>query len=668
MKLPYSGSRHLRLLALLMLAPAGALHATDLQVYGGLPAIEEVALSPQGTRLAVVRTTGDARLVTVLAMADHKTVGALRMHDQKLRGLQWADEDHLLVWTSVTGLPWGFAGEDQELAQLQVFDVAHGRTHSIPSDREHDDHREVLNTLWGPVDVRQVAGRTILFVRGSYLEDLPASFGVKYTYPMLMRVDLDTGREELERLGSEKTRDWVVDNQGEIAAEQEYDEDHQRWSLKVRRDGQLREIAAGQAAIDAPRLLGLGPRDGTVVLRMLEQGEPVWKLVDLADGKIGAALEAGGSLDAPIVDEQSHRLAGGTRVEDSVRYVFFDPAQQRRWDAIAHAFPGEHLHLVSTSNDWHKVVVRVDGTHSGLRYVLVDLQARKASPVGTVYAEDVQPFETRRIDYEARDHLRIPAYLTLPQGAATGLPLVVMPHGGPAARDTADFDWWSQALASEGYAVLRPNFRGSTLGQSFLEAGYGEFGRKMQTDLSDGVRYLAEQGIIDPARVCIVGASYGGYAALAGVTLQPEVYRCAVAVAGISDPSAFLRNLQERERSQSSRTQRFWERFMGVQGPQDPALAGISPLHNLQGLHAPVLLIHGQDDTVVPYSQSQELYNALSTAHKPVELVRLTDEDHWLSRTKTRQQMLLATVTFLRANNPVAKPPAPTGAATPPAR
>src|SRR5262249_22277991 len=157
--------------------------------------------------------------------------------------------------------------------------------------------------------------------------------------------------------------------------------------------------------------------------------------------------------------------------------------------------------------------------------------------------------ETKRITYEAADGMKIPAYLTLPAGRpASKLPLVVLPHGGPASRDTADFDWWAQAIAAQGYAVLKPNYRGSTIRQEVLSCGYGQWGRKMQTDLSDGVRYLAKQGVIDPARVCIVGASYGGYAALAGVTIDPGVYRCAVSVAGLSDLKLMLKWVAERDR------------------------------------------------------------------------------------------------------------------------
>jgi len=185
-----------------------------------------------------------------------------------------------------------------------------------------------------------------------------------------------------------------------------------------------------------------------------------------------------------------------------------------------------------------------------------------------------------------------------------------------------------------------------------LEAGYGEWGRKMQTDLSDGVRYLVKQDIVDPARVCIVGASYGGYAALAGVSLDPGVYRCAVSISGIGDLSRMLNWEQSRHPYGVQTAMRYWDRFMGASGPNDPKLDVISPIKHLESVTAPVMLIHGRDDTVVPFAQSQEMYDALKHANKAVELVELKQEDHWLSRSETRLQMLLESVAFLQHYNP----------------
>jgi dipeptidyl aminopeptidase/acylaminoacyl peptidase len=308
---------------------------------------------------------------------------------------------------------------------------------------------------------------------------------------------------------------------------------------------------------------------------------------------------------------------------------------------------------VSASADFRKIIVLVEGAKMGYQYQLVDLETSRTTWIGDVYDGIDAPLEVRRIVYPAADGLEIAGYLTLPpKRQPVKLPLIVMPHGGPAAMDTRQFDWWSQALADQGYAVLQPNYRGSTVSAGFMAKGYGEFGRKMQTDLSDGVRYLVREGIADPARVCIVGASYGGYAALAGVALDPAIYRCAASVAGISDLRAFLRWVDSKHFSTVNAEQRYWDRFLGVQNRKDPKLDEISPIKHIDAIKVPVLLVHGKDDTVVPYDQSDDMYDALRAAHKQAELVKLKDEDHWLSRSATRLQMLQAVVGFLRRNNP----------------
>jgi dipeptidyl aminopeptidase/acylaminoacyl peptidase len=171
----------------------------------------------------------------------------------------------------------------------------------------------------------------------------------------------------------------------------------------------------------------------------------------------------------------------------------------------------------------------------------------------------------------------------------------------------------------------------------------------MQTDLSDGVRYLPAAGTIDAKRVCIVGASYGGYAALAGATLDPGVYRCAVSVAGISDLRHFVAwSLRQHDVS----TQRYFDRFVGAKGPTDPRLDEISPADHIGAATPPILLIHGKDDTVVPFEQSQNMVDAMRRAGKPVDLEVLRQEDHWLSHGETRLQMLQATMTFVEKHNP----------------
>ena len=239
--------------------------------------------------------------------------------------------------------------------------------------------------------------------------------------------------------------------------------------------------------------------------------------------------------------------------------------------------------------------------------------------------------------------------LTLPPGRdPTSLPVVMLPHGGPHSFDSEQFDWWAQALASRGYAVFQPNFRGSThRGGEFRRAGYGEWGRKMQTDISDGLAALAEAGLVDPDRACIVGASYGGYAALAGVTLQQGIYRCAVAVAPVTDIRRMYRE-DYRATGQMRTTRTALRERLGNPDTWDE----VSPERFAERADAPILLIHGRDDTVVPYVHSEKMADALDDDDKPHELLTLDGEDHWLSLSETRQRMLSATVAFVLEHNP----------------
>jgi dipeptidyl aminopeptidase/acylaminoacyl peptidase len=259
------------------------------------------------------------------------------------------------------------------------------------------------------------------------------------------------------------------------------------------------------------------------------------------------------------------------------------------------------------------------------------------------------------VEWKAADGLAIHGVLTLPPGRQPkNLPVVVLPHGGPQERDYPVFDWWAQAFASQGYAVLQPNYRGSSgYGAGFVKAGHGQWGRKMQTDVSDGVAELAKEGVIDPKRACIVGASYGGYAALAGVTVQQGLYRCAVADAGVADLAEMLRYEYDKRNGDSAST-RYWKAFMGPES----GFNEISPVRLVAKADAPILLIHGRDDTVVLYDQSAAMQRALLAAGKTVELVTMPNEDHWLSREATRVMMLKASVAFVEKYNPPDPPPA----------
>jgi dipeptidyl aminopeptidase/acylaminoacyl peptidase len=621
--------------------PAAA--AAPVEAYGRLPSIEQAALSPGGSKIAFIQTTADWHVLAIYDLSQSKMIDAMRVGDQKIRAIEWADDDHLLLTTASSQMPMELTGERVEWHLMRVYNL---KSKKLTTLLEHvRGGVTTMNVVYGRPVVQQKDGETLLYVQGIYVQDR--------TEKALFRVNLTSGSESVIRQGGDATQEWLVDDNGEIVAEQDYWEQNHEWAIRLFHGGRVPQTVSGIAAVDPPDMLGLSATGDAVVVALTETGGVSWKPLMIKDGTWGPEISANESLSDLVLKDGSESMIGTGFVGDTTRYHFVDPALQEGWDWTTRVFRFQRAEFVSASADHSRIIAKIMGPKAGYGYYLADVKERYTQTIGNIYDGVAQIAEVRPLKYAAADGLEIPAYLTLPPDRpAKNLPVIVLPHGGPQARDTLGFDWWAQALAAQGYAVLQPNFRGSDLGQEWIARGYGEWGRKMQTDLSDGLSYLAAQGIGDPKRACIVGASYGGYAALAGVALQSDIYRCAVAVAGISDLGRLMQWVMRKEAYGDKLGLRYWERFLGVTNPDDRRLDAISPLKHADQIKVPLLLIHGRDDTTVPYDQSADLAKALKNAVNPVEFVTLDKEDHYLSRGATRLQMLRSSVEFLRKYNP----------------
>lgn len=632
-------------------AQPGRAQSVPLDVYGALPALELVEPSPDGDRVALVTVTGTGRALVVIDLRTSQLLGRVEVGLAKVRDLSWIGGGDLLITTTTTQSVWGDGGPRGELALGQIYNIERRRLVSVLNNAPG-----VAPILAGPAFVRDTPDGPTAFVRAYSFRDRHLN---------LYRLDSSTGRGREAANLDRNVEDVVLDAAGGLVARSTYDEGSGKWGLTFPDARQSREVWSTNALLDPPALLGLG-RDGRSVVVSASRAERE-ESTEEDEGVALFEVDRSG-VRTPLPFERhptfllfhpaTRVLIGGASVQDTgTSYVFFDPAAAEAWAKVSSAFPDRHPQLVSWSADLQTVLVLTEGPGDAGSYHVVDLDRRAVNALGETYpalsADQVAP--VRPISYSADDGLEIHGYLTTPPGLTDprALPLVVLPHGGPAARDGMGFDWWAQALASRGYAVLQANFRGSTgYGKSFLEAGYGEWGLKMQTDLSDGVRWLTEQGLVDPEKVCIVGASYGGYAALAGPTLDQGVYRCAVSVAGVSDLRRMIDQEARDGRRRNNESVRYWNRFIGADGPGDRSLDVRSPARLAAQADAPILLIHGRDDTVVPIRQSQLMAEALRSAGKPVEFVELEGEDHWLSRGETRLRMLTETVRFLELHNP----------------
>lgn len=645
------------LLALLM-TPGRALagdSAPALAEYGALPRTEAIEMSPDGTMLATVETQGDTRLLSI-KKTDETVLARAAVGDLKLSGLEWVGNDFVIIYLHQTAR-LSIGSPDQEFVQGAVLGVRDGK--SRPLLRASPEHLPAIFGHYGFArrDGRWVGYFGLVPLEASHNSADNAGF-FKQRYPDLYEVDIETGSVHRVTRGTAKRRSWVLDPTGQIIAESEYDTNSGNWRV-FRPDEADKPILSGNAPFGFS-LIGSGRAPGTVLLRQFGASEDTFEL-NLDTGKTDTFLPAGKAVTL-IHGRETKLLLGAVLVDDN-QMVMFDPVLERHLRAIEKAFSGNAMRLASVSSDLGRVVVHVAGKDTAGTWQLVDFKTGKADPIADDYPRipDSKIGRVGMIDYRAGDGLQLQAVLTLPPGLAPhNLPVVVLPHGGPEARDRVHFDWWAQAFAARGYAVLQPNFRGSSgYGMAFRNAGFGQWGRKMESDVSDGLAALAAKGIVDPHRACIVGASYGGYAALAGVTLQHGLYRCAASFGGVSDMHDMIYWTKHKDRGDTQRyadpAMRYWLSYVGTDSPDDRALDDISPRNHAKDADAPILIVYGEKDTVVPPDQSKDMAAALRSAHKPVETVALEGEDHWLSRSETRLQMLKAVVEFVERYNPAEK-------------
>jgi len=620
-----------------------------LEAYGELPTLEDMTISDAG-QIAMLTTVNGKRLLVVVDQS-MKPKAAMEVGDIKVRGIRWVGEETIVILRSDTQeLGWRFVADKFEFRNAMI----------LPADGQGDiqtvfsNDRSMLNSIWGVRGYRHIGGKWIGYFGGIAMTMGQAGnyyFDSK-TRAGLYAVDLKTNkaRKVAASPSGNEYYDWLLDERGEILATLTFNDANGAWRIVNER---RKEIASGNMPKGGGELMSFNV-DGTKAIYDIfsEHGDDAYYEVSLDGSDKPKRIFADVDIDVLFTDRSDSRIIGylPSAEEENDDPVFFDPAAQEKIGKVISAFRPVDGKLQSWTPDFGRILLTTAGNNDSGTWYLINTVEGRADVIGysrpQIRANQVGPIST--VHYKAQDGLEIEGVLTLPPGReAKSLPVIIFPHGGPRAHDEATFDWWAQAFASRGYAVLQPNFRGSTgYGDDFLHAGDGQWGKKMQSDLSDGLAFLAEQGIVDPQRACIMGASYGGYAAMAGISLQQGVYRCSVAVAGVSDLELFVR--REFNETGSRELKDAWLEMMGSQSNLDE----VSPRHFADKADAPILLIHGRNDTIVPYQQSRVMADALKSAGKPFELVDLGEEDHNLAHSATRKQMLEAAMAFVEKYNP----------------
>ena len=629
----------LLLVAAVVSARAEAPPPRPAEHFARLPYISDPKLSPNGTKIAAQVSSGGRQMLAIVDLAAASAGRRLiAMDEVDLNWWEWVNDDYLVA---------GIGASDKPLDTHIYFRRAIGISADGTQIRTLVGNKAAQladNVIWIANDG---SPRILLSMQTSMS---PAFAGF---WPEVYEVDVATGKFKRVVESSTNVESWHADAGGTVRMGIGYygRSANSFMMYRPRESASFKMVqrASGRLGQEVVRPAVFTADPGKALAISDHEGHSALYHLDLTTMKIGAPIfkVEGYDLDS-VIPNQAGDAAQGVYFTDTRRRVkWLDPELATVQSQIDAAVGGRQAEIVSMSRDRHRLIVRLGDPNQAGRYYFFDRTDGRMRFLADV-SEDfgsrsLAPVSTVR--YKARDGLDISAVLTVPAGReAKNLPLILMPHGGPVARDYEQWDWWAQFLADRGYAVLQPNYRGSSgFGTAFADKARGQWGLAMQDDLDDAVAWAASSGLADPARVCIVGASYGGYAALRAATRGGSRYRCAVSFAGVSDLAAMVRYDGRFLYGNYSRN---WMK------EQAPDFRAVSPIHQAARVSIPVLLMHGKKDRTVLVGQSRDMAEKLEKEGKSVTYIEQPEGDHYFTREADRLQFLQALEAFLKQHNP----------------
>jgi dipeptidyl aminopeptidase/acylaminoacyl peptidase len=472
-------------------------------------------------------------------------------------------------------------------------------------------------------------------------------------YPDVYRLNTSNGRKTL--LSLDKPGDvvrWLADRKGAVRVAVTDEKGGGRWYWRASESARWEMMQEWQA--HAPHHVPIAfDGDGSLIVASRPDGRDTYALYrfDPAKKALGELMAAHPQVDLTelVYDRKKERVVGVRYEADQPGVAWFDEDWARLAASVDRALPGRFNEI--SRGDGPNVLVYSYSDKDPGAYYLLDSDKRKLERLVAVRAgiDPAQMPARKLVRYPARDGLTIPAWLTLPPGReAKNLPLVMYVHGGPWMRG-ATWAWQDVPafLANQGYAVLEPEFRGSLgWGDKLYRASFKEWGRAMQDDLDDGMDWLAKQGTIDPARACIAGASYGGYAVMMGLVRNPERWRCGVNYVGVTD-IALVFDVTWSDTADSTFIKFLAKDMIGDPVADAEKLKAVSPLAQADRIKAPVLMAYGSDDRRVPLVHGTQMKDKLVARGVPVEWVVYGEEGHYFLLDESRFDFFRRVAAFL---------------------
>ena len=607
------------------------------QAFANRSQLSNATLSTDGRWIGIIVELDDVSTILVYDASTRKPVKRFSIgKNVGLEWFRWISGNKVIFSVSSAGT---FFGDEAKYTRLYLLDIDRGEYTFVGRDES------------------VVQGDNVIHVAedGSYL--LMALQRTPYDYPSVYRFELKK-EGEIERVQKprEGVWDWHADDDGVVRLGTGWVNKRLRVYYRKDADSKLKLVGKLRRGEDKERFWDVAQivsgSDRGYVLQEDDNGRVGIRQFDYAQREVVDTF-----YEHPQWDIESMMLREGKPVaafytDDRDQVVWFDEEMGAIHARLKKALNAEEVWVSSRARDNSRMLVwSGNEADPGVLYVYTPGEKRLDQFAELRPNVDFRQLaRPKPVSYTARDGVEISAYLTLPRGReAKNLPLIILPHGGPyGVRDKLDYNDEVQLLANRGYAVIQPNFRGSGgYGEAFFELGTGEIGRGMQDDLDDAMDWAVAEGYVDPKRVCVVGSSYGGYAALWAVIRNPERYRCAASWAGVTDWDMMLKY-----------DRRYFTRKGGkkwrarVEGEEEFDLDTVSPYRLGTQLSRPVLLAHGTEDTNVPYRQFKKMRDATENAPVKPKLLTIKGEGHSFSKPENEKQWYDALEAFLTKHNP----------------
>ncbi len=618
-------------------APAARAAELPVEVFFRDYEFIDADLSPDGQCLALIGPSKGRRNVLALDLQRHELTWLTGFTDRNVYSIRWATDRRLLL-------------------KMEHEGFGTGGYYAVNRD---GSEREILVGTWADKKSSQIYIPRLLSVLPEDPEHVLVSaidtdFHIgrdEAAFPHVELLDIFSGFATLVEKNPGDIIGWLPDNRGVVRLAVELRKEKLRFLHRPDPKSKWESLVEYLVSDDYAWPVRFTPDNRDLIVQASNGRKTTGLyLFDIANRRLGDCLaqHAEFDMESTLFSLKDNRPLCVFFSTDRPQCQWFDARWQAAQAGIDKALPQMVNQLVSMSRDEMKGVFLSFSDRTPGTYYLFDMANHHLEELRRV-ASWIKPVEMspmKAISYRARDGLTIHGYLTLPlDSAGTNLPLVVLPHGGPWVRDTWGFDPEVQFLANRGYAVLQMNFRGSTgYGFAFEQAGRKEWGLRMQDDITDGVQWAIRQGIADKNRICIFGASYGGYAAMMGLVQTPELYKCGINYAGVTD----LRSLLRTDAYQRPRRMGHEKMAVGDTREDKERLEATSPINHVDRIRAPVLLIYGEEDPRVKVSQGKRLARELKKHGKEYEMILEEKEGHGFHIEKNKIEMYRKLDAFLK--------------------